>query len=408
MLRPEEVMSLMEMRFAAVGSPAMAELDREMTPILAELMTVEQKPWDINHPTAIKFFNWLVDKERTGEEFTYIIGPLKWHVIRIMSEHFKQYVEDDYSYGYVDMVAVEALAMKGLVLEDIWEQAGWILVKDHISFYGCDIVSSHCSSWILCAISDPALCPNPYLRFQMFVLLKMIDCDEPRVFELVLLALSTIDFDYVPLLESPFCYFQTLNLLTIMDTIWVFFEPGEIPLKLDEKLACQLIDAKAAGLSDIVYDVCYNSALNYSRYTQPKEVQGLVIILKSILKCTIYYKNAQKANISLAVPIILYGLLSEFKQTCQTPQLVELTADCIMHVLELSIIYSNCSMPSLSLGWMEKLMENLLHKNGVIRVDNSPAALEITLNNKKFLCKLRNLLERCPFYFLLPNISTLF
>ena len=44
---------------APVGTPAMAEVDRELTPIIAELATLE--PGNDQHPTARQLFNWLVD-----------------------------------------------------------------------------------------------------------------------------------------------------------------------------------------------------------------------------------------------------------------------------------------------------------------------------------------------------------
>ena len=79
MLRPEEAKSLFERRSATVGTPAMAELDREMTPILAEVMAVGRFLIleDNEDPAATKLFDWLLDSKRTGEEFTYVIGPLR-------------------------------------------------------------------------------------------------------------------------------------------------------------------------------------------------------------------------------------------------------------------------------------------------------------------------------------------
>ena len=71
MLRPEEAKSLFERRSATVGTPAMAELDREMTPILAEVMAVGRfLILEVNEdPAATKLFDWLLDSKRTGEEF---------------------------------------------------------------------------------------------------------------------------------------------------------------------------------------------------------------------------------------------------------------------------------------------------------------------------------------------------
>ncbi|CAL4112102.1 unnamed protein product, partial [Meganyctiphanes norvegica] len=60
-----------------VGTTAMSDIDRELTPILAELMALE--PGNVHHPTARKLSNWLMDSQRTVEEFMYVIGPLWNH-----------------------------------------------------------------------------------------------------------------------------------------------------------------------------------------------------------------------------------------------------------------------------------------------------------------------------------------
>ena len=115
-----EERALLARRSTAVGTPVMAELDREMTPVLADLMTLGTEgnlgTGNVGYPAAKKLFDWLVEPNRTAEEFTYVLGPLKWHVLEIMMQNFRRYVYDDYCYGAVDIVAAEALAAKNLIL----------------------------------------------------------------------------------------------------------------------------------------------------------------------------------------------------------------------------------------------------------------------------------------------------
>ena len=68
----------------------MKELDRAMTPILAELMTLG--PESNNHPTVRQFSTWLIDAQRTGEEIHHVIGPLQHQVRTVMLDHFEDYV----------------------------------------------------------------------------------------------------------------------------------------------------------------------------------------------------------------------------------------------------------------------------------------------------------------------------
>ncbi|CAL4064023.1 unnamed protein product [Meganyctiphanes norvegica] len=206
MLRPKEVRSLMDSMSATVGTPAKAILDREMTPILAELMTLKNK----NHSAFEQLFKWLVDPQRTGEEFYYIIGPLRQHVAKIMQEHFRQYV---FNVDCLIKVAMEALAVKCPTLEGPWELAAWTLVSESELYYKVwelesglftkedfGPVSDHFSNWIICVIGDPDLCPNPYLRIELVSLLLLVDLglhNCTHAFESLLAAFDSVDLDYL-------------------------------------------------------------------------------------------------------------------------------------------------------------------------------------------------------------------
>ena len=68
-----------------VGTPMMENVDKELTPILEELM--REGP-ELNTTAASRLYNWLTVPNRTEEEFSYVIGPLKWHVMKQKIQHF--------------------------------------------------------------------------------------------------------------------------------------------------------------------------------------------------------------------------------------------------------------------------------------------------------------------------------
>ena len=55
------------------------KIDKELTPIIAELITLG--PENDEHPSVRQLFNWLVDPQRTGEEYAYVVGSLSDDVL---------------------------------------------------------------------------------------------------------------------------------------------------------------------------------------------------------------------------------------------------------------------------------------------------------------------------------------
>ena len=103
----------------SVGTPAMADLEREMTPILAEVCTLG--PGEHEHSAVKELCNWFEYSQRTVEEFNYVIGPLLNHVHDDI-DHFESYFDN------LGKFALEFLAIKRPILEGPWELSAWILV----------------------------------------------------------------------------------------------------------------------------------------------------------------------------------------------------------------------------------------------------------------------------------------
>ena len=132
-----------------VGSPTMAYIDKELTPILAELLTLGPRCED--HPTFRQLFDWLVHPQRTLEEFNYVVGPLGHHVYLVMCEHFSKYMYNRscrYSV-YLGQAAAEALAVKCPILEGPWEHAAWLVVRI-LRYYDLGgLPSDRLTAWII-------------------------------------------------------------------------------------------------------------------------------------------------------------------------------------------------------------------------------------------------------------------
>ena len=80
---------------APVWTSATARLDRELTPILAELVTLG--PGNDEHPAVQQLLNWLSDPAQcTVDDFNYVVGPLGNHVKLIMEKQFKRYLCKEY------------------------------------------------------------------------------------------------------------------------------------------------------------------------------------------------------------------------------------------------------------------------------------------------------------------------
>ena len=383
-------------------------INSEVTPILEELMTLNIVDLGSNimeHTTVKKLFKWLVDSNRSTHEFIYVIGALKWHVSKM---HFKKTV---FPCLLIDFIAVEALAMKETILDGPWEQAGWMLVKieerlwNRYYYSPMGTVSNHASIWIFNIISKSSFCPNPYLQFEFIMLLGMVDLDvnKTQAFKSVLSSCSTIGCDYLRNLEASHtddCRVMCLSTITMFSN-----QAGSLHV-LDDFVATQLLCVRSSIISDIVHDVTYHTAVNPNIYTQPVILQGLTVLLQSVAdRVQLDYKMLFKSDsytlygefgtrflyYDAETPIvshigntseILNEIICKFKRSCQTPQLVNITAHIILLAIETAIMVSKRS--AYSIAKIDISMGEIFAENGKIKLSNSPLGLEI-MSKKPFL-----------------------
>ena len=341
-----------------VGTPSLAVVDRELTPILAELSTLG--PGNDQHLSCRQLFNWLVDPQCTVLEFNYIIGSLAPHVYDIM--------EGRRTCIYLGKIAAEALAMRSPVLEGSWEATAWMLQgmnnKYNSAEYGC--ASDQFITWIISVIGDSKLCPNSYLRIQLIdIFMVMADVNKHmtrEALESVMSACSILKKDYLQ---------GEMNFEGLINTLEMF---NQLMIEFDENLSAKLHEDVNSRLRIILHDFGFKHSVNPTKYTEPTELTSLNTLLKITSHyIQLEYKAFQKdgvydfqwvflINISHAVQV----LFKSFKLSFQTPQLIEVASSCIMDLLELvihvniTLIENGTMMCIQSLNNTNELLEDIL------------------------------------------------
>ena len=134
--------------------------------------------------------------------------------------------------------------------------------------------------------------------------------------------------------------FYLTNIMEIMSRTLIRFE---------KNLSENLINIRASRMSASVKDVEYRSATIPNRTTQPKALYWVSAMLKTISvddrRDLRIFNEGNVKRISILEGIqystnALCILLNSFKKSCQTAQLINLTATSIMDVLELRIFVS--------------------------------------------------------------------
>ena len=328
-----------------------SDINRELTPLLIDLVTLDLG--NDEHPSVKKLFNYLVDPDRTGDDFAYVIGDLASEVIE---KHFPIYVyEDDGPCIYLAKIAAEALAIKCPVLVGAWEAAALKVLqlwycRNLLVFFRMYVLSNHFGGWLIHVIGDSDICPNPCLRLEFMALFfRMVVINENKrtqAIESLMSACSQLNTKRIKLSSS------TVTFNEIGKIFEKFAEDGHL-LEFDSKLAEELLNVKASRCYAIVHDVGYNRAKKSTRYTLPREFYGLMALLQTIdetlkdelLQYRLLEKEGEihKFLTSIGdVSNILYLLICNFKASCQTPQLVGLTASCIIGIVELGVITKLC------------------------------------------------------------------
>ena len=329
-----------------VGTLAMAEVDRELIPIIAELATLG--PGNDQHPTVRQLFNWLADPQRTAKEFIYVLGPLELHVCSIMVDHFNQYVSVDTEETtcciYLCKVAAEALAARCPVLEGSWETAAWYVEASNCNYLSSDygFASDRFSSWIINIIGDPDLCPNSYLRWNLINLFRRMvnpdKHDQSQAIMSMMFTCSTLDLNHLS---------DDMDLHIIANLFDVYSHHG---FKYDQIIADRLKKDLISRSSVTLRDVAFNHSINPNIYTQSMELKALIALLKTT-RAVIrqQYKHFLEKGLGEVCHHLtpkklshtVYLLFKCFSESFQMPQLVEFASSCAMDFIEFVLLVTD-------------------------------------------------------------------
>ena len=219
-----------------INPSGMEDIKREMSPILTELLKLE--PGNYNHPAVKQLFNWLVDPKRTGEEFSYVVGPLQGHLADLLDETDEDF-NNCYDDGtYLGKVGLEALARICPVLNGAWEKSALSLIEENCDYSQKKLgkVSDHLSEWIIQVISDSKLCPSVSLRIEFMSLLgQMVDIGNHNrglAWKAVMSVFAVLD-----------SYYHNINLNIIKNTLKLFAKDGYLK-SLDKDISKEFIEVK--------------------------------------------------------------------------------------------------------------------------------------------------------------------
>ena len=247
---------------------SMDALDKELMSKLSELTELNEGKDD--HPSVQWLFKWFSVPGRTANEFFY--------VVRDMRDKVTNYDEDKAI--YILRAAAEALAVRCPVLEGRWYDVAWTITYNlgewRYKSYGQG--SSRLSNWIIRVVGDPKLCPSSSLRLQMLLLyrtlVKFDSNNRTKALEAMMFTFSSLDRKE----QKDFIDIKTDN---IIDCMTLF----------GRTRTTYPFSKYADRVAKLLEDPRNNSHENGKGTSPPKQVQGLLAILKYISNAAPYHRS---------------------------------------------------------------------------------------------------------------------
>ena len=218
-------------------------LDKELMPVIAQLMGLSPDQCDEHNPSVIWLRVWLSKPQRTVEEFLYVVHHLQEKVLSLVEAYY--YGTDDRAVEEFCMItglqhdhacklfdlyqedkavcviktAAEALSVHSPVLEGKWEKVAWYIfgyLSKYYEMYGPG--SSKLSNWIIRVVGDPMMCPDLSLRHTMVlqfrIMVNIHNGNSKQAQDSLMSVFSTLDGRDVDCI--------TLKLKDIMDLLVAF------------------------------------------------------------------------------------------------------------------------------------------------------------------------------------------
>ena len=336
MSRSKEVMNVV-----SIDRPKKEQIKEELKTTIEKLANLKSR--DNQNPAVRNLFNWLVNPQRTGEEFHYVVDELASEVYYDTDQVMPSYVSEDDYCMYLYRIAAEALAVICPVLEGPWEKGAWSLLEKTSEEYCKDdygVASWRLTSWILQVITNSDLCPNPELRLHLMALLSnMVDLKQwngDQVIHAILTGLASVEVGHIySQVYNPEVENQTGVAHVLSSLGWYGYLS-----KYDVRLFRQLTNVKASRCLAVLTDFRQPRAIDSPKLVEPIALDGLISLLKATSRCLQEisksggYYGAYTDEVDTAASV-LCTLLSNFRYSCQTPRLVKLSASCIMNLLKL-------------------------------------------------------------------------
>ncbi|CAL4120379.1 unnamed protein product [Meganyctiphanes norvegica] len=348
---PSSFQNLIEQMQASMDETDAEDLNIEIRPILENL--TEVGPGENRDAAMSQLSSWLKDEKRTVEEFNYVVGQLGMHVCEYITPDRLFRIRDRYFFpsrffACQALEAAESLVVESPVLKGPWEHLAWFAVylrsKRLQEFVPAS--NSYCE-WIIRMMGNSDLCPSPYLRLeflQLFVLeVCVITNNQTQAFESVMFVCSTLTSVHMKEFIFSNHYGGCMYLRCIIEALE--------KLNKDEYLQAfdqQLSDKLFIQISVMIKDVSCLYGLNHNISTYIYEINVITALFE-----TTSANAQQELNRLLDIHVnpdyeignievisdALSILIMCFKKSCQTPQLVNVTALCIIDVLEVTILF---------------------------------------------------------------------
>ena len=360
----------------------LAEIDRELTPILADLTTLDFGN-DQQHPAVQYLYKWCTDPQTTIEEFIYVVWTLGERVEEVMEDHFDKYISkesndyfmdrndaiedhfeeftgDHYSRCslYLAKIAAEALAARNPNLEGLWELTAYYVIRLVKLYNFIGFVSNHLIEWVFNMCCDAKLCPNIFLRTEFLGLLPSLTNATSRH--------GNYYGDYRPnqnrALDALINALNQNNLRNIESNEDMCLYLNTIPMML------------SAFIGD--YELAHDR-LNPTSVTVPMGVHVLTNLFRTIaeyvhLELIKFRQNHEFPNSLYALSRVFRKTTTVFLHCCNMEQLVPQTTSCIMTLFESVLPIMAAGVPDPK-GKLQNTLWNIHHSMERLRLKDHPS-----------------------------------
>ena len=304
------------------------DLGRDFMPILKELILRDQQ----EHPSSNHLFNRLVDPQCTAYHFNYVLG--------VLAQRVHDQDGNDFSHSSnLGKIAAEALAKRNPILEGAWEYAAWLVVKRNpVPCSKDEWTTSNTLNWIIKVIGNHDLCPNPYLRIELSILLLNMNSINGHnqtlaadAFMAAWCSLNSLEITNYASSCLPGSFF-TMNPCQIIRILKLLNKGGYFTA-LDLQTSLELNAAISYRLSSIL-NVNYKYGLHPSKSTEPMGYLFISALLKYIAEYA-SQSNLHGCDKSIAATSKAFKLMVAcFENCCKMPKLIHITFMAFEPVME--------------------------------------------------------------------------